>query len=301
MNSLRILDIFIGNKCNLSCFQCDTRSDIVKSKSLDPSMESIKQGIVLAREHFTIEHYSLLGGEPLFYMDKITEIIAFIRSLDSTTPILLPTNGKMIDKKSDELAKLISQYNLTLMVCNHFSAFDDKTLSNELTTDVDKFINKMGLVESKSHLFFDQIIEDGIYLNSAGQISVFFRDQDYFQSHYYMDNNKPKPFASNDPDASYANGCCSPFCSFLRDGKLYKCAALATVRTLLAHHDNLDDPAWEKYLNYEPLDLTNCTQEQVADFSNTKYRSIKECDMCPSQSKSFTKTKATVISIKEIT
>jgi organic radical activating enzyme len=300
MNSIKILDIFIGNKCNLSCFQCDTRSDIVKSKSLDPSIESIKQGILLAQQYFTIEHYSLLGGEPLFYMDKVEEIVAFIRSFDSTTPILLPTNGKMIDKKADELARLISQYNLTLMVCNHFSAFEDKTLSNELTASIGKFVKKTGLIESKQHTFFDQLIDEGLFVNQQGTVTLFFRDQDYFQSNYYLDNNKPKPFASGDPDASYANGCCSPYCTFLRDSKLYKCAALATVKTLLIHHDNMDDPAWQKYLNYKPLDLTNCTLEEVAHFSNTKYRSIGECDMCPSQSKSFTKTKATVISIKEI-
>lgn len=300
MNSIKILDIFIGNKCNLSCFQCDTRSDIVKSKSFDPSIESIKQGITLAQQYFNIEHYSLLGGEPLFYMDKVKEIVAFIRSFDSTTPILLPTNGKMIDKKANELSALISQYNLTLMVCNHFSAFEDKTLSTELTANVVKFVKQMRLTESKQHLFFDQIIDKGLYVNEQGKVTLFFRDQDYFQSNYYLENNKPKPFASGDSDASYANGCCSPFCSFLRDSKLYKCAALATVRTLLEHHDSLNDPAWEKYLNYEPLDLTNCTPEEVAHFSNTKYRSIEQCDMCPSQSKSFTKTKATVIPIKEV-
>jgi uncharacterized Fe-S cluster-containing radical SAM superfamily protein len=300
MNSIKILDIFIGNKCNLSCFQCDTRSDIVKTKSFDPSIESIKQGITLAQQHFTIEHYSLLGGEPLFYMDKVKEIVTFIRSVDSTTPILLPTNGKMIGRKADELAALVKQYNLTLMICNHFSAFEDTTLSDELTADVSSFIKQMELTESKQHTFFDQVIDKGLYVNEHGKATVFFRDQDYFQSNYYLENNKPKPFASGDSDASYANGCCSPFCSFLRDSKLYKCAALATVRTLLEHHDSLNDPAWEKYLNYEPLDLANCTPEQVADFSNTKYRSIEQCDMCPSQSKSFTKTKATVIPIKEV-
>lgn len=300
MNSIKILDIFIGNKCNLSCFQCDTRSDIVKSKSFDPTIESIKQGIMLAQQHFTIEHYSLLGGEPLFYMDTVKELVAFIRNFDTTTPILLPTNGKMIAKKADELASLVSQYNLTLMVCNHFSAFEDKILSNELTTDVDKFVKQLGLTESKQHTFFEQVIDEGVYVNQQGNVTVFFRDQDYFQSNYYLDNSKPKPFASGDPDASYANGCCSPFCSFLRDNKLYKCAALATVKTLLTHYDNLDDPAWEKYLNYQPLDLVNCTPEEVAEFSNTKYRSIEQCDMCPSQSKSFTKTKATVIPIKEV-
>ena len=300
MNSLRILDIFIGNKCNLSCFQCDTRSDILKSKSLDPSMESIKQSILLTQQHFTIENYSLLGGEPLFYMNEVKELVAFIRSIDSTTPIMLPTNGKMLSKKSTEIASLITEYNLSLLVCNHFSAFEDKTLSNELTKDVNEFIKSMGLIESKSHPFFDHIIEEGIYLNDQGNITVFFRDQGYFQSHYYLDEGKPKPFASGDPDASYANGCCSPFCSFLRDGKLYKCAALATVKTLLSHHNNLDDPAWQKYLNYKPLDLNNCTPEEVAHFSNTKYTSIEQCDMCPSQSKSFIKTKETVIPIKEL-
>ena len=50
-NSLKILDIFIGNMCNLTCFQCDTRSDVIRTTKLDPDLVSIKKGILLAEEH----------------------------------------------------------------------------------------------------------------------------------------------------------------------------------------------------------------------------------------------------------
>ena len=51
---LKILDVFIGNKCNLACEQCDTRSDIIRTKDYDPSLEEIKEGIALAQKHFRI-------------------------------------------------------------------------------------------------------------------------------------------------------------------------------------------------------------------------------------------------------
>jgi hypothetical protein len=55
MNSLKILDVFIGGKCNLACFQCDTRSDVIRSGEYDQSTEDIIEGIRLAQKHFKIE------------------------------------------------------------------------------------------------------------------------------------------------------------------------------------------------------------------------------------------------------
>ena len=42
MRHIKILDIFYGNKCNLTCNQCDTRSDVVRKGEYDPTIEDIK-------------------------------------------------------------------------------------------------------------------------------------------------------------------------------------------------------------------------------------------------------------------
>jgi hypothetical protein len=129
---------------------------------------------------------------------------------------------------------------------------------------------------------------------------IHFRGQHHFQQIYKLVNNKPKPFATGNSHDSYLNGCCSEMCSFLIDKKLYKCGALGTLHRFLEKHNQLDDTDWQKYLNYTPLDLTSCTQEQVQQFSDTKYSSISQCDMCPSKGNTFIKSPNTVLKVKNV-
>ena len=48
MNHIKILDVFYGNKCNLACSNCDTRSDTLRG--YDPELDTIKESIRLANE-----------------------------------------------------------------------------------------------------------------------------------------------------------------------------------------------------------------------------------------------------------
>lgn len=317
MNKLKILDVFYSNKCNLTCFQCDTRSDIFRKGEHDPSLESVKQGVVLASKHFKIESYSLLGGEPLLNLPVVEELIAFIRSFDSTTTILLPTNGALIDRHIDQLAKLISTYKVYLVVCDHFAAFEDRSRSNAILDSVNALSRELKLVSSDPNNFHDDILnfKDGSpewqeWLKprpmdklstdtekywTDGTVGIFAYGQEMFQKHHYFDDTVPKPYAEGKPDESYLKSCCSPFCTYLYDKKLYKCGALGTLRKFLEYHNSAQDPAWQKYLSYKPLDLTQCTDQEVENFSNTKFKSIPECDMCPSNSKEYLKVPETVL------
>ena len=321
-NSLKILDIFIGNMCNLTCFQCDTRSDIIRTTKYDPDLVSIKKSILLAEQHFEIEMYSILGGEPLIYLDKITEIIKFIRERNSTVRIVIPTNATLLERKLEYVANLITTYNVCFAICDHFAAFPDKTRSNEVKQATRLLVERLQFVPQDPMEFFDSMLDwkntrqdilwqgfldsrqnmmdchytDEVWTN--GTAWVHYKDQQEFQSHYYMSGGKPKPFISGNPQASYINSCCSTFCSFLHDSKLYKCGALGTLERFLEHHNATNDADWQKYLAYKPLDLTNCTADEVAEFSNTKYKSVSVCDMCPGTTQQFTKTPETVIPIR---
>jgi len=323
MNSLKILDVFIGNQCNLTCIQCDTRSDVFRTKKHDPEIENIKQGIILAREKFVIQNYSLLGGEPLLYLNKVEEIIKFIRSIDPTAVIMLPTNGTLIDRHVTRLFEIIEKYQVLLVVCDHFSGFDDQTHSVELKGKVQKLLDTLQYKETTPFDMFNKILDWKntandplweLFLESRGNLDpysndrlflknksgVFFKSQDTFDSHYYHnDQGTPKPFDSLNFESSYTNGCCSPFCTFMIDKKLYKCAALGTLKKFLTHNNLLTDPDWQKYLQYKPVDLENCTDAEISNFSNTKYRGINECTMCPATSdKKYKKTPEKVFPIK---
>jgi organic radical activating enzyme len=307
MNSLKILDIFIGGKCNLACFQCDTRSDVIRTNEYDQDIDTMLDGIKLAQQHFKIEMYSMLGGEPLMYLPQVKKLVAYIKKTDPTAYIIMPTNGTLLHKHKTELADLLLNYNVSLFVCNHFAGFKDTRLSKKVVDSALQFSKELNLLESNAvdfnrNLFGIDITErensftGKEYVFTNGKMHVWIRDQKEFHSHYYMDNGIPKPFISGNPAESYKQGCCSPMCSFLFEGKLYKCAALGTLKKFLKSHNLLNDLNWQKYLAYEPLNLSTATPEEIKDFSDTKFSAKPECDMCPSSDKHiFVKTEEKVI------
>lgn len=312
MSQIKILDIMIGSKCNLACYQCDTRSDIIKDTSYDDSIEQIIEGVTLAQKHFSIETYSMLGGEPLLYLDKIKEVVKHIRTTDTVARIVIPTNGMLLDKRNDELAELMLTYNVSLYVCNHFASFEDTTLTNKVFNSAVEFANKLKLTPYDRDQFIADITGNPVkeeqrnfngneQVFSNGKIQVWVRDQGEFHSHYYMTTAGPKPFMSGNPEESYREGCCSPFCNFLKNKKIYKCAALGTLEKFLTVHNSLDDPDWQKYLAYKPVDLETATEEDISAFASNIYRASEFCDMCPSNNKQiFIKTPDKVLPIKEL-
>lgn len=316
---LKLLDIYYGAKCNLSCVQCDSGSDVIRTDEQDPELENIFDGIRLAREKFEIEIYSLIGGEPLLYLDKVYKIVEYIRSYDPNTTIVVSTNGTLLSKKIDQLSEMMQQFNCSVMVCNHFSAFD-QNMTTRITDSVNKLVSKLDLVKGDSNEFFKEFIkldnpkkdpywakwiderkeyflgeqpQDDYYHND--RFFLHFRPQNDFKKHYVVNNGKIKPHMTGSPHISYKHGCSSPMCSFLIDKKLYKCAALGTLKKFLEFHDGLDDPDWQKYLNYKYLDLETCSEGDVAKFHVGKYVAVAECDMCGTNS--FKRTKEDVIRV----
>lgn len=313
MNYLKILDVYVGGKCNLACFQCDTRSDIVGNE-YDLNLDNIFESITLTQKHYSIETYSMLGGEPLLYLPKVRKIIEFIRSTDKIGKIVIPTNGSVLDKHTEELAEIMLEYNVSLYVCDHFAAFENTRLSDKVKTATQNFARHLGFNRYRTSLFLHEILgndtphdfeggndlaEQEVYTN--GTSYIWLRGQKDFHSNYYLNNGKPKPFMSGDSASSYANGCSSPCCNFLKDKKLYKCAALGTLPTLLKYHNISEDSDWAKYINYKPVDLAQATEDEIAEFSRTKFSAISECDMCPANGDHiFVKTPNKVLPIKEI-
>lgn len=316
MNNLKLLDIYYGGQCNLTCFQCDTRSDSFRKGEFDPSLETIKQGIDLARKKFYIRNFSLLGGEPLLNLKRVTDIIQYIRSIDKECIITLPTNGSLLYRYIEEMYSLIVNYNIVLSVTNHYAAFDNNE-TEKIKNSVDQLVRKTKLDQRNSDDYYLEVFDynnpsdewqDRLKKFGTNSFSspedafwghqkqgIFYHEQVNFQQHYIIKNGLVKPHAENNPDSSYSNGCCSPFCTFLYDKKLYKCAALGTLDKFLIHHGQENDPDWQKYLSYTPLDLENSTDQEVINFSQTKYHSINECDMCSSVGRSYIKTKETTL------
>ena len=320
---LKFLDVYYGAKCNLACDFCDTRSDITKTTEFDPDIEIIKYGIDLTLKHYDIEKLGLLGGEPLLYMDKVYNIIEYVRSKYPNLEIVLSTNGMLLDKKLKEIVTLVNTFKVNIFVCDHTAGFNDKKLSNRIhkhTLDLaselemkkgnaNKFIaDFLDIKNSRQDPLFqtwldkkggenfefaDGESDDEYYSNN--NTFIHFRKQSWFRKNYNIVDGKPKPFMSGDPKKSYEEGCCSEMCSFLYNKKLYKCAALGTLERFLNFHNIADDPDWQKYKNYKALDLESCTQEDVQFFNDTKYCGVSACDMCPSKDERIQKLEFRVL------
>ena len=316
---IKMFDIFYGTKCNLACRHCDTRSDIIRTTEQDPDIETILEGITLAKEKFDIDLYSFIGGEPLYYLDKIDIILTHIRKIDPDAKIQISTNGALLSKKLEEVANLMIKHETSFFVCNHYAAFDAK-MTSKITESVNKLVSKLQMFEDDPNIFLSKLLrldnprndpylstwidqQGGYFLGEQpvdhyyrnDKIFLHFRPQTDFKMHHYMQNGKPVPFMTGDSNLSYKDGCSSPMCSFLVDKKIYKCSALGTLHKFLEFHGSLDDPNWQKYLNYKYLDLETCTDEEVLQFHSTKYCAISECDMCSTGH--FNRTKEDVIHV----
>jgi len=319
---VKILDIFYGNKCNLACDQCDTRSEHLGKGEYDPTLENIKEGILLANEKFDVENWSVLGGEPFLYIDTVVEILKFLRSIEPNKTIFFPTNGLLLEKNLDLAADLIKEFGVWIQVCNHTAAFKNKKLSNKILNSVYKLAEKTGIpkADPTTQWWYNIMNYDSgtegwqIYLKTKniditntnpndaawidGNKGIYYMEALNFQSLHYTDPyGNLKPFNSNDPTASYWNSCPSSFCALLYDKKVYKCAALGTIRNLLDKQGQLDDTEWQPYLNYKPVDLVSCTDKEVVQFADTHYCQIDECSMCPSKSIEIIKTEEKVLPI----
>lgn len=318
---IKILDVFYGNRCNLTCNQCDTRSDYIRKGQYDPTIEDIKRGIDLANKTFDVQKWSVLGGEPLMYLDVVTEIVAHIRSIEPNKVIFFPTNGALLDRHMDRVVELVKKYNLWVQVCNHFVSFKDQTKSNKVKDNVRELARRLEIPKSeKSQQWWIDIMDYGrgsdqwqefldrkkfdIDNDSTDEAwikenyGVYYMEAGEFQTIQRFDAyGKPKPFTDNDPEGSYWNSCPSVFCAMLYNKKVYKCAALATLRNFLEMKGSLDDPDWAPYINYKPVDLENHTEEEADYFGSTHYCHIEECAMCPSSHTPILKTEERVLPV----
>lgn len=292
---LKLVEIFYGYRCNLSCRGCSSASDIVKTTVYDPSIESIFTSIENLAKYIEPESIDLMGGELFLYWDKVEQIVSKIRQHFPDTQIALATNGLLLDKYKDSLLRLCEEnHPCVIDITDHFTLFSKDIKAKKYHKKLDEFLAQLTTIsvsnwpnpadhlkEHKSTEVDDwqrYFIEKKLYSGSSTTVKVY--NQQKFVSCYYPIDEKIKPYATNDPDGSYAHGCAMPYCHLLVDSKLYKCSWFAVLPRILEKYNQLHDPDWQKYLKYQPIDLSAPTQTQLDQFEETSTRSIELCDMC---------------------
>lgn len=261
---LKLVEVFYGYRCNLSCKGCSSGSDIIKNYDNDPTLESILCSIENLSNHVIPDNIDLIGGELLLYWDRIELITAKIRQHFPTTNIGMVTNGLQLDKFKDRLIDLCKRnHPCTVDITDHFTLFSSDVVAK-------KYHKKLNTFLKNTH---------------RAQIVTQLTKPIEFKSCYYItEQGKLKPYATNDPIGSYTNGCAMPYCHTLVDSKLYKCSWFVVLPNILASKGQSNDIDWDRYLNYQPLDLVNPTDESLLAFSNTQDQAISLCDMCSNKS-----------------
>jgi len=98
------LRISITDRCNLRCIYCMTPEGLKPFKHKDIlSYEEIVRIVKIATS-LGVKKIRITGGEPLARKD-ITSLISSLKSIDSIENISLTTNGVLLERFADELAR----------------------------------------------------------------------------------------------------------------------------------------------------------------------------------------------------
>jgi organic radical activating enzyme len=271
--NLEIIDLFYGYKCNLACKDCNPGSDIIKDTQYDPDLDSILESVNYFSQYVNVTRsLTLLGGEPMLYwQDRIVPIARHIRKMMPSTRIAIPTNGTLLHKNADDIIDLLLEIdNIELQISNHMSDWPQDPMAIKYNKN---------LLEFLSHEKIYRIHQEHYDIPNH-QIDIRLVTADTFIPQWRWQDGQVKPFATKDNAGSFRNGCCGPVCSGLIDSKLYKCAKLFALPHILKHFDQLDDPDWQHYLSYQPVDLRNPTEQQIQQFGLNQGHATEFCDMC---------------------
>ena len=106
MHTLPIVILYVTEGCNLQCVMCSYREPLPNELSLSEIKE-----LALQLKQLGLQHIVYSGGEPLLRKDfhKIVEIFSQL-SLKQT----LLTNGLLLEKRFDEIAKYFSEIIISL-------------------------------------------------------------------------------------------------------------------------------------------------------------------------------------------
>lgn len=229
---------------------------------------------ILAEKFDVQTMISLQGGEPfLYWEEKIVPLSYKIRELFPNTRINIFTNGHLLGKNLNKYFDLINNVNhVTLTISRHLAGDLTSTVGQHWQDSIDTLLN---------HPLIVKIHDDHYHVQDKIDTNIYFYSTKYWSSHYYeTDQGKLKPHATNDPANSMKYGCTGSLCSFLKGTKLYKCGRLANLSNLLGEINQLDDPDWKPYIDYQPLDLLNIDQTLFDNFVASYGKAISECDMC---------------------
>ncbi len=192
------------DSCNLNCKSCDHFANIFSDKDFY-SLQDFKRDVRQMSENINLIKFRLMGGEPL-KLKNLDRYITIARNFFPKTDLRIVTNGLLIPNTP--------QYIFDALRENNFSV--DISMYPPTIKMLDKIENTLR--------------ENNIYYKFDNRDKI-----EYFNAFITL-------HSGHDP-AQSTRSCHSSGCKFLRDGKLYKCAADAFSFRLAERFGLKDFPA----------------------------------------------------------
>lgn len=207
--------------------------------------------------------FGFMGGEPLLNPELDLWIREFRKNYPDTT-IMIISNATLFMQNQ----WLLDTMNDVGMIYLKFSIHQPNAeyVNQSIDTVLKKF-NWIWLEEEQRWFYPDKILD----FELEDQLTHFTK---FYQGEY----GSMKPYNSNPIDAHKL--CTQITCPLFYEGRLYKCSSVALLKKVLGDHGQLDDPDWQKYLEYKGIGV-DCSDEELHEWVNNFAKPAKICSMCP--------------------
>ena len=266
--TFRMLSIHSHNGCNMACRGCNHHSGLLapgSSLPIDNLLRDIE--ILLPRIHVW-SHISVLGGEALIE-PRTKEVLKLIRDMSEGVYVKIFSNGLLIPQNTDWILEHMKEGGI-FRISLHIPPTDERLGRTDKTGDI-TYENVRNFIEIAE--------KEGIDM-SLLEISENWDDL-WFDLLQWKDN-KLYPWEDNNIEKSFEY-CTAPNVQ-LYLGKLWKCPSIAYLRETLVSTGQVDDPVWQKYLNYHATPIDAPIEELYA-MADEVLNPHEICNKCPSDPK----------------
>ena len=266
--TFRMLSIHSHNGCNMACRGCNHHSGVLAPGSSLPIDDLLRDIEILLPRIYVWSHISVLGGEALIE-PRTKEVLKLIRDMSDGVYVKIFSNGLLIPQNTDWILEHMKDGGI-FRISLHIPPSDPRIGRTDKTGDI-TYKNVRDFIEIAK--------KEGIDMNLL-EISENWDDL-WFDLLQWRDN-KFYPWEDNNIDKSFEY-CTAPNLQ-LYLGRLWKCPSIAYLRETLVSTGQVDDPVWQKYLNYHPTPIDAPIEELYA-MADEVLNPHEICNKCPSDPK----------------
>tara|TARA_B100000925_G_C21970184_1_gene457499 strand:+ start:124 stop:933 length:810 start_codon:yes stop_codon:yes gene_type:complete len=252
----------------MACKGCNHHSGVLSPGSSLPIDNLLRDIEILLPRIYVWSHISVLGGEALIE-PRTKEVLKLIRDMSDGVYVKIFSNGLLIPQNTDWILQHMKEGGI-FRISLHIPPSDPRIGRTDKRGDI-TYKNVRDFIEVAKR--------EGVDMNLL-EISENWDDL-WFDLLQWKDN-KFYPWEDNNIDKSFEY-CTAPNLQ-LYLGRLWKCPSIAYLRETLVSTGQVDDPVWQKYLNYHATPVDAPIEELYA-MADQVLNPHEICNKCPSDPK----------------